>query len=230
MPEAVKVVLVLEHLLFAEALGAALAGEEGIDVVAVTTDPGEVPSLCRAHAPHVLIVDLDHDQADPAMLAEWVAEVGSSTRMLALFAPTDPQRLSEVLAAGAHGVLLKGESPAQLPRLIRRLAAGELVLRTEHLAELVAHLRAAARERSGARRAREALTSREIEVLRLIGHNHTTGEIARRLFISPLTVQSHVNNILDKLGVRSRLEAVTSAVRSGLITMALQEDRDAFEA
>jgi DNA-binding CsgD family transcriptional regulator len=104
-----------------------------------------------------------------------------------------------------------------VPDLFRRAAAGELILPATHLAALVELVRASRLDGDGARI--DALTRREREVLALLADGHTTQEVSEALSISVMTVQSHVKNVLAKLGVHSKVEAIRFAWRSGALTM-----------
>ena len=104
-----------------------------------------------------------------------------------------------------------------MPDTLRRAAAGELILPAAHLAALVELVRVSRFEREASRI--EALTRREREVLALLADGHTTNEVADALSISVMTVQSHVKNVLAKLGVHSKVEAIRYAWKSGAISM-----------
>jgi DNA-binding NarL/FixJ family response regulator len=115
--------------------------------------------------------------------------------------------------------MLKTEAMDDLVGLVRKAAAGEIVLPPGHLAEIVSSVERAASRRSAASRVLDRLTMRERGILQLLAEGHSNAQIATKLFISPLTVQSHVRNVLAKLGVHSKLEAVTFAIRLGAVSV-----------
>jgi DNA-binding NarL/FixJ family response regulator len=126
-----------------------------------------------------------------------------------------------VIAAGAAGLIarrLDGPHPRVVSDLLRRAAAGELILPATHLTALVDLVRVSKLDRSAGAKV-DALTRREREVLALLADGQTTQEVADALSISVMTVQSHVKNVLAKLGVHSKVEAIRFAWRSGALSM-----------
>jgi DNA-binding NarL/FixJ family response regulator len=167
----------------------------------------------------VIVVDLDREDGQGlATLVRICETTHSAVRIVAATQDRDPELGSAVVTAGASGLLLAGERSRDLEDVIRRAVAGELVLPDEHLASLVDRLRSVREERSGAA-AVASLTARELQVLGALALGGSTGEIAGLLEISPMTVQSHVKNVLTKLGVHSKVEAVRLAWRCGAIAM-----------
>jgi DNA-binding NarL/FixJ family response regulator len=167
----------------------------------------------------VIVVDLDRDDGHGLATLVRICEVAhSAVRIVAATTDRDPDLGSAVVTAGASGLLLTGEKPRELEDVIRRAVAGELVLPDEHLSSLVDRLRSVREEQAGAA-AIASLTARELQVLGALAHGESTGEIAALLEISPMTVQSHVKNVLTKLGVHSKVEAVRLAWRCGAIAM-----------
>jgi two-component system nitrate/nitrite response regulator NarL len=128
-----------------------------------------------------------------------------------------PDAAAGALAAGAVGVIRPDSGGNATLSALRRALAGELVLPAVHLPNLVDRLRTG-RDMTDAERL-SSLTGREREILRLLADGGATTEIAASLGISPMTVQSHVKNILSKLGLHSKVEAVTLAWRSGLASV-----------
>ena len=129
----------------------------------------------------------------------------------------DPEVGAAVIAAGAAGVMMRTDDEQTVPDTLRRAAAGELILPAAHLVALVELVRASRFDQEGSRF--DSLTRRECEVLALLADGRTTQEVAQALSISVMTVQSHVKNLLAKLGVHSKAEAIRYAWRSGAISM-----------
>jgi DNA-binding NarL/FixJ family response regulator len=123
------------------------------------------------------------------------------------------------MAAGASGYLPKTRAADDLVSVVRRAAAGEIVMADDDLPVVLDELRTGREPNVAAELALRRLTARETEILRAMAAGDAAGEIAETLGISSLTVQSHVKNILAKLGVHSKIEAVTMAWRHGLATV-----------
>jgi DNA-binding NarL/FixJ family response regulator len=129
----------------------------------------------------------------------------------------DPSEMAAAVAAGACGFVPKTHAAEELLGVIRRAAAGEIALPAMSATTVLRKLQAAQPPRSDAVRLFDQLTGREIEILQAVAEGATSRELATSFGISQLTVQTHVKNILAKLGVHSKLEAVTSALRHEVI-------------
>lgn len=170
-------------------------------------------------AMHVATVDVLAIEIHPSA-PELVREAASAlprVPVLAVADVADPQAGAGIIAAGASGVLERGAARRATIDAVRRVAAGELILPATHLTALV-ELIGLARQTRGPSRM-ETLTRREREVLALLADGLTTGEVASAMSISVFTVQSHVKNVLAKLGVHSKVEAIRYAWRSGSLRM-----------
>jgi DNA-binding NarL/FixJ family response regulator len=139
-------------------------------------------------------------------------------RILVATEELDPDVGAAVIAAGAAGLMERHVERRSVPDLLRRTAAGELILPATHLSALVDLVRISKVDQYPGSKI-DALTRREREVLALLADGHTTQEVAGALSISVMTVQSHVKNVLAKLGVHSKVEAIRFAWRSGALAM-----------
>jgi DNA-binding NarL/FixJ family response regulator len=139
--------------------------------------------------------------------------------VVVLSAMESPTLIVSAMAAGASGYLPKTRAADDLVAVVRRAAAGEIVMADDDLPVVLDELRTGREPNVAAELALRRLTARETEILRAMAAGDATGEIAETLGISSLTVQSHVKNILAKLGVHSKIEAVTMAWRHGLATV-----------
>jgi DNA-binding NarL/FixJ family response regulator len=146
------------------------------------------------------------------------AEGFGGVRILVMTDELDPEVGAAVIAAGAAGLMARHVERWSVPDLLRRAAAGELILPATHLTSLVDLVRVSRIDQGGGSKI-EALTRREREVLALLADGRTTQEVADALSISVMTVQSHVKNVLAKLGVHSKVEAIRFAWRSGALAM-----------
>jgi len=182
---------------------------------------GPVRNVAEAHAAaseipvDVLAVEL----AGPSIQTVREAnEALGGVRILVVTGDLDPEVGASVIAAGAAGLMARSEDERRIPDLLQRAAVGELILPATHLAALVDLVRVSRLDSVDGARI-DALTRREREVLALLADGHTTQEVSQALSISVMTVQSHVKNVLAKLGVHSKVEAIRFAWRSGALTM-----------
>jgi len=178
---------------------------------------GTAPSLARARqkivseAPDVVL--LDHRLPD-GLGVDSIAELKSlrpSAKIVVLTAAAEDSMLVTATEAGCAGFLLKTSPLDELVVAVRTAAAGEIMVSSDLLARLLNRLHHRDDERE------HVLTAREREILELIAEGLTNGAIAKRLFISVNTVRNHVQNVLAKLDAHSKLEALSIAIRNGLI-------------
>lgn len=210
----IKVLIVEEHVGLTHRLLLALRRRHALEVLG----PAATAALAieTLHETHVDVVVVDLDRADEQGIALIAAlRDGADVRVMAATRHVASPLVELALAAGACGVLPTDGDTAQLVGALRRALAGELVLPVADLPTLTDRL-----WQARARRTEHALvatlTGREREILEALTDGATTVEIARELAISPATVQTHVRNILAKLGVHSKVEAVGTAWRTGL--------------
>jgi two-component system nitrate/nitrite response regulator NarL len=194
---------------------------EGLEVLDVATNATEGLAAAHRERPDVLLIDLVLPDGDGTSVGREVVEKLPETKVLALTALSDPRAVSATLKAGFHGFLTKAARLSQLVESIRAAVGGQVVI-PHRLARRAAGA-LSAEEKDAALRARQ-LTVREWEVLALLCEGGGGQEIARRLSVSRNTVRTHVQNILMKLDVHSRLEAVAFAVRHGLAKVAKSGD------
>lgn len=213
----IRVMIVEDHASFRQALGAVLALEEDMVVTAQlgTGDVGE--AVEAAEAADVAIVDLELPEGDGVGIITALRESGTPTACVALTGLRDDRELGRAIEAGAAAVITKTAEMHEIIDSVRTVAAGGSVLPSEETSQ---RLRALARDRE--RRWRSELlahqmTVRETEILEHLVYGQSNGDIGARLGISPDTVQTHIRNLMGKLGVSSRLEAVSVALQHGLV-------------
>jgi DNA-binding NarL/FixJ family response regulator len=189
-----------------------------VSVVASVSSATAAIEACRADTPELLVLDLDLPDADGFhVLADLEATMPES--VLVLSDRSDGDLVLRVLRLGARGFVTKAEGLRGLAGTIRRVLAGERVIAPGLEQDAVLALgRFAKRAREGAEVAAE-LTARERQVLELLSDGHTMRQIATRLGISPRTVETHVAKVYRKLGVRTRVQAVSRAATLGLVEL-----------
>jgi two-component system nitrate/nitrite response regulator NarL len=200
------------------ASGNRLAGlrDDGVEILGPVWDASAALTTLDAQDVSLVLVDLDRLDGSGIETVRAIREGATRPRVLGITEHQGPDLAAGALAAGACGVVSSEPNGEPLLASFRRALAGELVLPAIHLTNLVDRLRVG-RDATAAGRL-DFLTGREREILGLLADGSSTVEIARTLGIRPMTVQSHVKNILAKLGVHSKVEAVTLAWRLGLGT------------
>jgi two-component system response regulator NreC len=208
-PEAqIRVVLADDHAAVRRSLRLLLDAEDGIDVIAEATDISTVMRHVHAHLPHVLVLDLRLPNGSSIEAIRRLRAQVPGTEIVVLTMEESPAFAQQAIDAGAIGFVLKDRADAELMTAVRRAAAGD---------EYVSPRVEAALEALRKVTARDGLSVRETEVLRLIALGHTTGEIAAQLHLSPRTVETHRARIHRKLGLDSRAELVSYALGHQLI-------------
>lgn len=195
----------------AGAFRAALEAQEDLVVVGAAQTLTDALHLLRALRPDVVVLDYRLPDGEVGDHLAEVFDAHPDVRVLVVTGWASERALVRSVEAGVHGFLSKSQPVEDFVNAVRHIAAGEAVFAPDVLARLLTHLG------RGGRRPADSLTSRELEVLQLLSEGRATQEIAQKLFLSVNTVRNHVASILGKLGVRSRLEAVTEGMRLGLI-------------
>ena len=212
----IRTVIVDDEPLARDGIRLRLAHERDIDVIGEAADGEEAVDLARKLAPDVALLDLRMPKMDGIQATELIARSpGTATRVLVVTTFDADEYVYAALRAGASGFLLKDAPPEELAVAVRVIAAGEALLApsvTRRLIEQFARMQPS--RESGEL---ESLTDRELEVLRLVARGLSNAEIAQELVIGETTVKTHVGNVLMKLGVRDRVQAVVLAYESGVV-------------
>jgi two-component system, NarL family, nitrate/nitrite response regulator NarL len=212
MGEALSIVVADQHAVFAEALAAALT-QGGHRVVATTMTRCQMADAVGRLQPQICVTGNVFPDGYTVELIGDLAALSPDTKIVLLTADADPETLSRALNAGAAGYVHKSRSLSVLSDVLRRCARDEIVVEGSF-----ARARAATKHAPPQLlRLATYLTQREVECLTLLAEGLDTTTMARRLGVSPTTVRSHVQAVLTKLGVHSRLEAASLAIRFGLI-------------
>jgi DNA-binding NarL/FixJ family response regulator len=203
----VRVMSVDDHPLLRAGIAAVVNSAADMEMVAQAATGSAAIQVFRQHRPDVTLMDLrlpDMSGID-ALIA--IRTSAPEARILMLTTFEGDVEVQRALTAGARGYLLKSTPPEDLLETIRRVHTGKKHVQPDLAATLAAHL------------SDEALTEREIEVLELVGAGNRNRDVADRLSISEDTVKAHVKHIMEKLGASDRTQAVTIAVRRGIIRL-----------
>jgi DNA-binding NarL/FixJ family response regulator len=211
----ISVLLVDDQDLVRSGLRRILRRKDGFVIAAECADGDEVPDAVAEHHPDVVVMDLRMKRVDGIEATGKLAAPGSPP-VLALTTFDDDELLSGALRAGASGFVLKDSSAEELIRAVRAVARGDSYLDPAVTARVLSTYRRVAAECRADTVAE--LTARERDVLTLIGQGRSNGEIANELFISEVTVKSHVGRIFVKLDVRDRAGAIVYAYDHGIVT------------
>jgi two-component system NarL family response regulator len=201
----IRILLVDDHTILREGLAAVLNAVEGFEVVAQAGDGQAALDLFRNLAPDVAIVDLRMRPMDGVQLTHAMREENANARVILLTTYDTDEEIFRGLRAGASSYLLKDVDSVRLADTIRAVHAGRKEIPPEIAAKLADHV------------ASETLTPRQEEVLRGVAEGKSNLEIAKALFVSEGTVKAHVKAILQKLGARDRTQAITIAIKRGLV-------------
>jgi len=189
----------------------------GIDVLAEAGDGREALDAVRIRGPDVLVMDIRMPVMDGIAATREVTRAGLATRVLIVTTYDLDEYVYEALRAGAAGFMLKASPPDRLAEAIDVVAAGESLLAPAVTQRLIAEYVRRPPPSTGVPQPLRSLTERELEVLVLIARGLSNDEISARLVVSAATTKTHVNRILSKLDLRSRVQAVVLAYETGLV-------------
>lgn len=202
-----------DHKLFAQALGPVLT-KMGMEVLETAPDAARALDAIDRERPDVVLVDLGLPDMSGIEVGQEILRRRPGTKVMALTALNDPRAVRDTLQAGFHGYLTKDTPLVRFVHAIEASLEGQVII--PHALASAAAGRRSPEERY-AEMVRDHLTPREYEVLSLLVDGANTKDMAGRLGVSPNTVRTHVQNVLEKLQVGSRLEAAAFAVRHQLI-------------
>ncbi len=213
----ITVVVADDQELFRRGMQTVLAVEAGFAVLAQARDGEEAVAKVAELAPDVVLMDVRMPGIDGIEAARRIRQSTPSTRVVMLTVSDEEDDLYGAVRAGANGYLLKDASLDDVADAVRAVARGESLISPSMASKLLAEFTAVTGGGGTEQEAAPRLSPREIEVLKLVAQGHTNREVAAALHLSENTVKNHVANILDKLHLRSRLEAVVYAMRAKLL-------------
>jgi two-component system, NarL family, response regulator len=203
--QSIKIMIVDDHPVVREGLSRIIVSESGMEVIAEAGTGAEALAQYRKLRPDIVLLDMRMPEMTGIETIEAIRKEFSNARIIVLSTYDLEEDIYQSLQAGARGYILKDSPRSELLASIRRVHAGERVIPPNIATRLA--------ERIGG----NELTAREFEVLKLIVNGKSNKQIGDDLGISEGTVKSHVNNILDKLGVTDRTQAVSVALKRGIV-------------
>jgi two-component system response regulator DevR len=207
----IRVMLVDDHQMVVQGLLRILGEQNDIEVVATAGTVEDAAASARMHRPDVVLMDYDLPDGNGIQAAERIRADRPDTKVVMLTSFTDESVLVAAIEAGCSGYVTKHKVVEEVVDAVRAASAGEALISPAMLARLLPKLRPSKRGLGS------DLTTREVEVLKLLAEGISNQGIADKLVISVHTVRHHVQNIITKLDVHSKLEAVATAAKEGLI-------------
>jgi len=217
------VIIADDHAVVREGTRHILEQEGDIQVVGEARDGAEAVALTETLKPDVAIVDISMPVVGGIEATERIKASRPGTAVLILTSYDDDRYVFALLAAGAAGYLLKDVPSEEVVRAVRSVYAGEPVLHPAIARKVLARFAAEAQSGYAERDGERLLTDRELDILRLAACGLSNADIANRLSVSIRTVQAHLTQVFNKLGVGSRTEAVIGGLRRGILHL---EDLD----
>lgn len=217
----VRVLVVDDHELFRRGLIEVLATEPNVEVVGEAADGSSAIQRVAELSPDVVCMDLNMKGQDGIAATAYLTQEAPSTRVLILTVSEEPADLFNALRVGARGYVVKTSTTTEIIDAIRQVHQGWVVLSPAMAPRLMSDLsqppQAAAAARAPEEEIAWQLTNREHDVLRLVARGMSNAEIAESLVVSENTVKTHIKNILGKLQVKNRRQALVYAARAGIL-------------
>jgi DNA-binding NarL/FixJ family response regulator len=206
-PSSIRIMSVDDHALLRQGIAALIKTQPDMQLVAEASDGEEAIAQFRAHRPDVTLMDVQMPNVNGVEAISRIKSEFPDAKIIVLSTYAGDVQILRAIKSGALGYLLKGNVRTELLEAIRTVHAGRKRIPPEIAAELAEHA------------ADDQLSTREIDVLRLIGAGNANKQIADKLSIGETTVKNHISNILSKLGANDRAHAVTIALQRGIIEL-----------
>jgi two-component system NarL family response regulator len=213
----IRVLIVDDHALFRKGLELVLAAEPDLEIVGEASEGLEAIERAADLQPDVVLMDVRMPGVGGIEATRRIRNAQPSTRVVMLTVSEDEEDLFAAVRAGATGYLLKEVSIDEVANAVRAVARGQALVTPSMASKLLGEFNVLSRRIDAQHGAAPRLTDREVEVLRLVAKGMSNKEIASELVIAENTVKNHVRNILEKLQLKSRMEAAMYAVREKLV-------------
>jgi len=212
--------IVDDHRTFGEALRIAMDQEKDLRVLGVATSGEEALTLADEHQPDVVLMDIEMPGMDGIEAIRKMKVANPEARVVVVSAHQSELIMARAVEAGASGFLSKETALSDVVGSVRLAYEGETLMEPDEVRRVLRHLRHRGAQEATEQQRAERLTPRETEILQLMADGVPSEDIAKRLGVSPYTLRTHVQNILTKLGVHSKLEALAFAIRQGKVRAA----------
>lgn len=217
MSKPTRLVVADDHVLLREGLVAILESDQTLQVIAECDDGPSAVTACRQLRPDVVLMDVQMPGGDGLTALEEILQTCPDARVVVLTMFDLDEYVVRALASGASGFLLKTTPARELIDRVKSCALGEFVASPTVMARLVeSYVKRPSARLSAEQDVLSGLTAREEDVLRAMAEGLSNAEIGQSLYLAETTVKTHVSRILDKLGVRDRVQAIVLAHRAGL--------------
>jgi DNA-binding NarL/FixJ family response regulator len=220
MPEKrrrIGVLIVDDHITFAEALRIAIGRERDVNVVGIAATGNAAVAMASDQRPDVVLMDIEMPGMDGIEATRRIKEESPGSRVIMLTEHVEDLTLARAVEAGASGYLAKTEGIDEIPRAIRIAHRGEPLLSPDEVHGLLRALRHRRSQEASERQRVDRLTPRETQILQYMADGVAPPRIAEALSVSPYTLRTHIQNVLMKLGVHSKLEALALVIRHGKV-------------
>jgi len=217
--EPIRVIVVDDQELFRRGLIMLVGAEDDIEVIGEASDGEEATALAEALVPDVILMDVRMPKRSGIEACVAIKQTAPSAKIIMLTMSDEEADLYEAIKNGASGYLLKDASIDEVSQAIRVVAEGQSLISPSMATKLLEEFKTISRTGGKSDAIAPKLTDRELEVLNLVARGLNNREIAKQLFISENAVKNHVRNILEKLQLHSRMEAVMYAVREKLLDL-----------
>ena len=214
--EVIRILIVDDHAVVREGLTSIISLKPDMEVVGEAANGEIAVELARQLEPDIILMDMVMPRLNGLEAIKQLQQENNPARILVLSSFTDDELIFPAIKAGASGYLLKDSSPQQLLTAIRNVHSGQSSLHPTIARKLIGEL---SEPPTGQTTTNDALTEREIDVLKLVARGYSNQEIADKLVINSRTVGKHVSNILEKLHLANRTQAALYALREGLASL-----------
>jgi DNA-binding NarL/FixJ family response regulator len=226
----ITVLIVDDHRSFGEALAVALGKEDDLEVLPVTVDGVSAAKAAAAHRPDVVLVDLQMPGIDGFETSRRIKAASARSTVIILTGVDDELALGRAIQAGAHGFLRKTVAIQELADAVRSAHRGEPLNARDDIEFALRRLRRLRAGDDDIAHRFDRLTPRELQILQLLADGKSPDEITAELEVSRNTLRTHIQNILMKLGVHSKLDAIVAAIRHGRVrTVKVPEPAESTE-
>ena len=215
----INILIADDHKIVCDGLATLLKAEADMVVVAKASNGRDAVKLAEKFAPEIVILDVAMPDLNGMEAARQILSARPSTKVIALSMHADRRYVTGMLSAGASGYLLKDCMFGDLIRAIRTVRSGQVYLSPSIAGIVVEELIHPRTQDYASRLAQKPLSSREREVLQLLAEGHNTQDIAKRLFLSVKTIETHRRKIMEKLGLQSIAQLIKYAIREGLTSL-----------